>query len=103
MAANTYLGIPRRLLQWQPTIDTERCIGCGDCRDFCPNDVYALDEATNKMTVAQPLRCVVLCDKCATTCPQEAISFPDKAQFKEVVKELLKRLPRCACSGGGAA
>jgi NAD-dependent dihydropyrimidine dehydrogenase PreA subunit len=102
MAAPTYLGIPRHLLQWQPAIDTERCISCGACRDFCPNDVYALDEAAGKMTVAHPLHCVVLCDKCAAACPQEAISFPDKVRFKKIVRELLKRPPRCTCSGGGA-
>jgi NAD-dependent dihydropyrimidine dehydrogenase PreA subunit len=102
MAANTYLGIPRHLLQWQPAIDAERCIGCGDCGDFCANDVYVLNETTNKIEVAHPLHCVVLCDKCAAVCPQEAISFPDKTQFKQFVKGLLQRLPRCACSGGGA-
>jgi NAD-dependent dihydropyrimidine dehydrogenase PreA subunit len=98
MTAKTYLGIPRHLLEWHPIIDADRCIGCGDCLDFCANDVYVLNEATNKMEVAHPLDCVVLCDKCATVCSQEAIRFPDKEHFKQIVRDLRQRLPRCACS-----
>lgn len=34
------------------------------------------------MEVANPLQCVVLCDKCARFCPVGAISFPGKAETK---------------------
>jgi|GEM_PF-3253584 len=31
MTARTYLGIPRDLIPWSPTINADRCIGCGEC------------------------------------------------------------------------
>jgi len=92
MTARTYLGIPRDLIPWRPTIDPERCIGCGDCRDFCASNVYVLNEAENKMEVAHPSNCVVLCDKCAGFCPQEAITFPDQTEFKKLLQKLLQQM-----------
>jgi ferredoxin len=42
--------------------------------------------------VANPDNCVVLCDKCAGFCPQEAISFPDKEATKRLVGKLLQEV-----------
>ena len=92
MATRTYMGIPRDLIPWSPTIDSDRCIGCGECLNTCPNNVFVLNEAENKMTVANPLNCVVLCDKCAGFCPEEAITFPDKDEFKKVLQKLLQQM-----------
>lgn len=90
MAAPTYLGISRDLIPWLPTIDPDRCVGCGECLSICANNVYVLDEADGRMTVANPTNCVVMCDTCAGFCPQEAISFPDKDEFKEVLGNLMR-------------
>ncbi len=92
MSPRTYMGIPRDLIPWSPIIDPDRCIGCGECLNTCPNNVFVLNEAENKMEVANPQNCVVLCDKCAGFCPQEAITFPDKEQFKKVLKDLLEKV-----------
>jgi NAD-dependent dihydropyrimidine dehydrogenase PreA subunit len=92
MANRTYLGIPRELIPWAPKIDADRCIGCGECLGTCPNNVFVLNEAENKMTVANPTNCVVLCDKCAGFCPEEAIEFPNKDEFKKVLQQLLQQV-----------
>ena len=34
--------------------------------------------------------CVVLCDKCAPFCDQDAISFPDKQKTKELIGRLMR-------------
>mgnify|MGYP005865373261 CR=1 FL=1 len=92
MALKAYLGIPREMIPWAPTIDLERCIGCGDCLDFCPNNVYLLDTADQKMLLSNPDNCVPMCDRCITSCPNEAISFPDKEEMKRRLQELRRQV-----------
>lgn len=92
MALRAYLGIPREMIPWAPTIDADRCIGCGDCLEFCPNDVYLLFEADQKMLVANPNNCVPMCDRCVTSCQSEAISFPDKEEMKKLLQQLRQQV-----------
>lgn len=87
----SYMGIPRERIPWAPVIDGERCSGCGACLDECPNGVFALDGEEGVSQVVAPLQCVVLCDKCARTCPSDAISFPDKDATKKLLRELASR------------
>lgn len=92
MAGRDYMGIPREKIPWAPQIDPNVCIGCGECLETCPNNVFVLNEDENVVEVANPQNCVVLCDKCAGFCPQEAITFPDKEQMKQRLRELLHEL-----------
>lgn len=89
MTGRTYMGIPRERIPWAPRIDPGTCIGCGDCLEFCPNQVFALHEQEQLMIVANPENCVVLCDKCAGACKQEAISFPDVQATRQLLRQLL--------------
>jgi len=90
MAGRNYMGIPREKIPWCPRVDADKCVGCGECLETCPNGVFVLNETTNKVEVANPDNCVVLCDKCAGFCPQEAISFPDKEATKRLVGKLVQ-------------
>jgi NAD-dependent dihydropyrimidine dehydrogenase PreA subunit len=90
MAGRVFLGIPRERIPWAPHIDEEACIGCGDCLDACPNGVFVLDADLNKMRVAVPDNCVVLCDKCAALCNEQAITFPDKAETRALLQRLIR-------------
>lgn len=56
-----------------PTIDLERCNGCGECELRCPSHVVKVVEG--KMLVVRPEDCSY-CTECETFCPLEAISCP---------------------------
>ena len=88
-----YLGIPRQFIPWYPTIDADLCIGCNKCMDFCHDTVYAVDLATKKVIVADKWHCQVYCQSCTHACPKGAITFPDRADVKAVIRELRQKYP----------
>lgn len=90
MAGRAYLGIPREMIPWAPSVDPESCIGCGECISECPNGVFVLDEAEGKARVAVPDNCVVLCDKCAGFCAVDALTFPDEEETKALIQKLVR-------------
>ena len=103
MAGRPCLGIPRSVIPWAPQIDEDTCIGCGDCLEACPNNVFVLDEAAGKMRVADADNCVVLCDKCAALCNEDAITFPDKAEMRALLQRLIRerRAPAATAERAG--
>jgi MinD superfamily P-loop ATPase len=56
-----------------PTIDLERCTGCGKCVQACaPGAIVA---AAGKVRLASPERCDY-CMACEDVCPEGAIALP---------------------------
>jgi NAD-dependent dihydropyrimidine dehydrogenase PreA subunit len=92
-----YIGIPREKIPWRPFVDAEKCIGCGDCLETCSNGVFVLNEETHTVEVAEANNCVVLCDKCAGFCNQDAITFPDKDEIKALIAKILQHVPDAGC------
>ncbi len=56
-----------------PLIDEERCTGCGDCVEACPEGAVALVDG--KASIIDPDACDY-CTACEALCPQEAIRCP---------------------------
>jgi len=54
-----------------PKVNTELCIGCGDCVAWCPSAAISLK---NKKAAFNPKRCIG-CGECLTICQQEAIDI----------------------------
>ncbi|MHA1238036.1 MAG: 4Fe-4S binding protein [Candidatus Odinarchaeia archaeon] len=56
-----------------PTVDVEKCNGCGTCKDICPADPPVF-ELSDKAQVANPDACLE-CGACESSCPTGAISL----------------------------
>lgn len=95
MAENEWFGIPRGQIDWFPTIDFGKCIGCGACVKKCTHGVFA--EENGKPKVVAPKNCVVGCAGCEQVCPQEAISHPPKKYLQKLAKT--KEFKICDCGG----
>ncbi|MBO8160750.1 MAG: 4Fe-4S binding protein [Thermosipho sp. (in: Bacteria)] len=80
-------GIPRKEITWHPTIDENKCVGCGMCITSCGRDVFEYDWKKQKVIVARPLQCMVGCTSCQTWCVFDAIHFPDPQYVKNLIKE----------------
>lgn len=86
MRKKRQLTAPREQIDWFPTIAAERCTGCNICYEFCFRQVYEAVPDEQRVIVARPYQCVVLCQGCVAKCPVQAISFPDRAAFQHFVR-----------------
>ena len=55
-------------------VDVEKCIGCGDCVDVCPSDVYEMQDEKSVPVNAE--ECID-CESCVEACEQEAITVTE--------------------------
>ena len=88
MATDTFMGVGRSRIPWAPTIDYEKCNYCMECDQFCPHKVFERREGEKKLVVANPNNCVVFCRACAKTCGLDALSFPDRAETLNLIKQI---------------
>jgi NAD-dependent dihydropyrimidine dehydrogenase PreA subunit len=51
-------------------LKTDKCLGCGNCLDVCPHNVFGLTE--EKAKIIQKDFCME-CGACALNCPAQAI------------------------------
>ena len=73
----------RENIDWFPCIDESLCNLCKICYEMCPRDVFIATE--DHVVVERPYSCVFLCRGCANKCPQSAIQFPQKEEYKKLV------------------
>jgi NAD-dependent dihydropyrimidine dehydrogenase PreA subunit len=93
MPEETWHGIPRNKIPWHPTIDYQKCVGCGKCVEYCTLETYKFEQknGNRKPVVKNPNNCVVLCNGCDQICPTGAIKHPSKTQTREIIKNLRKK------------
>ncbi len=59
---------------WYPIIDYSKCKGCLSCVEFCPNNVFKVENG--KPIVANPANCVEFCRGCQkAACQYNAITY----------------------------
>ncbi len=56
-------------------VNTEECIGCGECVDICPVDVYELQD--QKSVAVNEEECVG-CESCVEVCDEDAIKITEE-------------------------
>jgi NAD-dependent dihydropyrimidine dehydrogenase PreA subunit len=57
-----------------PTVDKDKCVGCGECVDVCPADVYEIqDEKSVPVNAEECLGC----ESCIEVCEQDAITVEE--------------------------
>ncbi|MDX9865314.1 MAG: 4Fe-4S binding protein [Anaerolineaceae bacterium] len=73
-----------------PSIDLERCTGCGQCAQYCPTQAVVMIEA--RPVIENPRLCAY-CGLCEESCPEDAISLsfeivpvPPTTKPKEIYK-----------------
>jgi len=95
ISEETYEGIPREKIAWDPKIDYEKCISCGKCIDFCHTGSFRLEEKNGqKRTVVNPNKCIVFCIGCEDICPAAAIVHPSEEDTEKIIKDLRKSYPK---------
>jgi NAD-dependent dihydropyrimidine dehydrogenase PreA subunit len=55
-------------------VDNEKCIGCEECVDICPVDVY---EMQNEKSVPVNAEECIGCESCVEVCAQGAITVTE--------------------------
>ena len=91
MSEETYQGIPRDKIPWDPRINYAKCVACGKCVDFCHMYAFKVDEKNGeKITVVNANRCVVFCRGCEDICPAGAITHPSEKETQKTIDRLKK-------------
>jgi Fe-S-cluster-containing hydrogenase component 2 len=66
------------------TIDTQKCIACGLCAEYCPINMIVLDPETGKAFKCELCQGNPLCIK---ACPTGALEFIKKESFRGKINE----------------
>lgn len=61
-------------MSFQVEVDSEKCIGCGECVDICPEDVYEMQD--EKSVPVNEENCVG-CESCIEVCESDAITITE--------------------------
>jgi NAD-dependent dihydropyrimidine dehydrogenase PreA subunit len=64
----------RRPVMYEVKVDEEKCVGCGECVDICPVDVFELQDEKSVPIHAE--ECVG-CESCVEVCEEEAITVTE--------------------------
>ncbi len=86
LSNDMWWGVKRTEIDWHPTIDYEKCIGCGICFITCAGKkVFDWNIEKNRPVVSRPKNCMVGCTTCFVLCPNNAISFSSYDYLKDLI------------------
>lgn len=79
-------------LDWYPIINRDYCTECLVCYEFCPHEVYTLED--DEPVVTRPENCISRCHGCEKQCPNEAITYFGDDGTKPLPGDKAVRLPK---------
>jgi len=90
MAEDTYEGISRAEILWDPKIDYEKCEFCGKCVDFCHMNAFKSEgsKCGKRRITVNVNKCVVFCKGCEGICPASAISHLSEEETQKNIEKL---------------
>ena len=59
---------------WTVAVDVDKCVGCGECVDVCPVEVYELQDG--KAVAVHEEECLG-CESCVEVCEADAITIEE--------------------------
>ena len=59
---------------WNVEVNAEKCVGCGECVDVCPVEVFELQDEKSVPVYAE--ECLG-CESCIEVCEEEAITVEE--------------------------
>ena len=59
---------------YNPIVDQDKCVGCEECVDVCPVEVFEMDG--DKSVAAHAEECLG-CESCVEVCESEAITVEE--------------------------
>jgi len=62
-------------------VNIEKCIGCGECIEVCPMEVFELQD---ELAVAVNQKECIGCESCVDACEQGAITILQATDFQSV-------------------
>ncbi len=60
---------------YKVTIDVEKCVGCSECVDICPEEVFEMKD--DKAVLENEDECVG-CESCVEACEEDAITVEEE-------------------------
>ena len=69
------VSVEVRTMGYKVTVDEEKCIGCGECVDVCPVEVYEMQDGKSSPVNAD--ECLG-CESCVEVCDQDAITVEEE-------------------------
>ncbi len=61
-------------MSYEVVVDTEKCVGCGECVDVCPVTVYELKDGKSNPANAEDC---LGCESCVEVCAQDCIEVKE--------------------------
>jgi NAD-dependent dihydropyrimidine dehydrogenase PreA subunit len=67
-------GKEKSVMAFTPTVDEEKCVGCEECVDVCPVEVFEMQDGKSVPVNAE--ECLG-CESCVEVCEESAITVEE--------------------------
>lgn len=73
-ACQDIFSLEDNLMAYNVNVDQDKCVGCGECVDVCPVEVYEMKDGKSEPANAE--ECLG-CESCVEVCSSDAITVEE--------------------------